>query len=65
MAELITLTFFGSVWAASIGFGTLLRVYAPAAKRQAQQIEVAGLTTAALGGGTLWLFFTLNGVTAG
>ncbi len=64
MAELITMTFFGSVWVASTAFGALLRAYAPAATRQAEQIEIAGLTTAALGGITLWLFFTINGVTA-
>ena len=63
MAELITLTFFGTVWAASAGFGALLHVRAPAAKQQAKDIQVAGLATATAGALTLWLFFTLNGVT--
>ena len=64
MAEAITLTFFASVWALSMVFSGLVRRLAPEAVRQCVHIERAGFATATLGGLALWLFFTLNGVTA-
>ena len=59
MAEIITLTFFFSVWMISAGLGWLLRTYAPMASRQRDYIA-----TAMLGGILLWLMFTIGGVTA-
>ncbi|HUA54300.1 MAG TPA: hypothetical protein VMB81_19140 [Candidatus Sulfotelmatobacter sp.] len=64
MAEIITLTFFFSVWMISAGLGWLLRTYAPTASRQRDYIATAGLATAMLGGILLWLMFTIGGVTA-
>jgi hypothetical protein len=64
MAEAIALTFFVSVWALSMAFSGLVRRLAPDAVGQCAHIERAGLATATLGAFALWLFFTINGVTA-
>jgi hypothetical protein len=64
MAEIITLTFFFSVWMISASLGWLLRTYAPTASQQSDYIANAGLATAMLGGVALWLLFTSGGVTA-
>jgi hypothetical protein len=61
MAEIITLAFFGSVWLVSAVFDWILRVYVPGSTSQRDHVAKTALATAALGGFSLWLAFTLVG----